>query len=416
VLAREHGHPSWPALVLALQADAESFVRAATEGRRARAEALLGARPEIEADPWARLVLGRGWSGDPVAPGGPLGWAPLLYVTHSVFAPVDLARDLLARGADPDSSFRNRYGAMSALYGASGVVHDPAMTLLLLEAGANPDDDESVYHAATAPDPTCLRLLLEHGANPVGTNALGSVLDEERPEHLRLLLEHGADPQEGATLAHAVRRGRSADVLELLIAHGADLEREGGETWRGDVPLRTPYANAALRARDDLTATLAAHGADTTVAPEDLAVARLARGEDPGDELPAALDVDQQEVVVVAALSGLADHVIRHVGPDFRGVVGGSPEGTLLHHAAWMGDTPLVTLLLDRGADPRAPSGAEFDTPAAWAVLASHVAGGPDRDHVGTVEALLTAGAELQPRFAEVADGELAAWLEAREP
>lgn len=37
-----------------------------------------------------------------------------------------------------------------------------------------------------------------------------------------------------------------------------------------------------------------------------------------------------------------------------------------------------------------------------------------DRDYVGVAELLLSAGAELEPRFADVADGPLAEWLEAR--
>src|SRR5207248_5020049 len=122
------------------QASVESFVRAATDGRCERARRLLDARPEIASDPWARLVLGRGWDGDPTTPGGPLGWAPLLYVTHSCFASVDLARSLLERGADPNVTFHNEFGDMSAVYGAAGVVHNPELTLLLLEAGANPND------------------------------------------------------------------------------------------------------------------------------------------------------------------------------------------------------------------------------------------------------------------------------------
>src|SRR4051794_1776900 len=135
---------------------ADQFILAATSGRRTRAEALLAARPEIARDPWARLVLGRGWEADPEAAGGPRGWPPLLYVCHSVFASADLARELLARGADPNASFVNEYGAMPALYGAAGVVHDPALTRVLLEAGANPDDGESLYHATEARSPECL--------------------------------------------------------------------------------------------------------------------------------------------------------------------------------------------------------------------------------------------------------------------
>jgi len=60
VLAREHGFRSWPELVHALEATADAFVVAATSGRRDRAERLLAARPEIERDRWARLVVGRG--------------------------------------------------------------------------------------------------------------------------------------------------------------------------------------------------------------------------------------------------------------------------------------------------------------------------------------------------------------------
>ena len=58
-LAREHGYASWPALVAAAEASVEAFVLAATDGRRDRAARLLAAKPEIERDAWARLVLGR---------------------------------------------------------------------------------------------------------------------------------------------------------------------------------------------------------------------------------------------------------------------------------------------------------------------------------------------------------------------
>ena len=66
------------------------------------------------------------------------------------------------------------------------------MTALLLEAGANPDDDESVYHATETADHTCLRLLLAAGARVEGTNALAHALDTEDPAKVRLLLEHDA--------------------------------------------------------------------------------------------------------------------------------------------------------------------------------------------------------------------------------
>jgi ankyrin repeat protein len=372
---------------------------------------MLAARPEIARDRWARLVLGEGWDGDASAPGGPRDWAPLLYVCHSVFASAGLARELLRRGADPDASFVNEYGAMSALYGAAGVVHDSELTRVLLEAGANPDDNESLYHATEARSPDCLRVLLEHGARPSGTNALAHALDYDRLEPVRLLLEAGADPNEGALVAHAVRRGRGPEFLRLLASHGADLEAAGGETWRGDVPLRTPYQHAILRGATGSAHTLAALGARTDAAPADLAVAALARGERPAAPLPAQLDVDQQEVAIMAALEGHAALVVELLGPEFRGVVGGSPEGTLLHHACWVGNPTLVNQLIQAGADPLAPSGAEFDTPLAWAVLGSQYHRVPGRDYVAVAERLLAAGAQLEPRFADVADGPLSGWV-----
>jgi hypothetical protein len=389
--------------------DGAAFVHAATGGRRLRAEAMLAAEPGIAADPWAGLVLGRGWDGDLNAPGGPRDWAPILYAAHSCFAPAGLLGDLLARGADPNAAFVNQYGPQSALYGASGVVHDPDMTRLLLDAGADPDDGESVYHAATAPDPTCLRLLLEHGADPRGTNALGSVLDEERPEHLRLLLEAGADVGEGAVMAHAVRRGRSPEILRLLAAHGTDVDRPGGETWRGDVPLRSPYRQAVLRARDDQMAALAELGAQTDVEAFDVVLGDLARGRPPAEPLPEALDPDAQEALVLAALRGHVDTVVDAApgGPAFAGVVGGSPPGTLLHHAAWVGNAAVARRLLARGLDPGAEASGR---PLEWAAMAS--ASVPvGADHVGVAEALVAAGARIDPADAEAAEGPLRDWL-----
>jgi len=184
VLAREHGYSSWPALVHALDANLESFVVAATEGRRGRAEALLAARPELERDPWAWLVLGRGWNGDPNEPGGPRGWSPLHYVCHSAFASVPLARELLERGADPNAYYANEYGPMSVLYGAAGVLHDPELTALLLRSGADPNGEprrgDALYHACEAESTECLRLLLEHGADP---NVRASLWKRLHPGH-----------------------------------------------------------------------------------------------------------------------------------------------------------------------------------------------------------------------------------------
>jgi ankyrin repeat protein len=416
VLAREQGFASWPVLVHSVEATVESFLAAATSGRCGRAQRLLDARPEIGSDPWARLALGRGFDGADVnAPGGPLGWAPLLYVTHSCFASVELARDLLARGADPNVTFRNEYGDMSAVYGAAGVVHSAELTALLLEAGADPNDGESVYHSCEAKDPACLRLLLQHGADPSGTHALAHAIDYERVEHVRLMLDAGADASEGALLVHAVRRGCGPAMVQLLAEHGAPLDRKGGEWSTPEEEYRTAYQNAVLRGNDELAELLATLGASTDVAPEDVTVAALARGERPAEPLPDHLCADAQEALILAVLrQEHLDTIVDVLGPDYFGHVGGGPPGMLLHHACWIGNPRTVDMLLARGADPVAHSGAEFDTPSAWAALGSQWYRIEGRDYVGVVERLLEAGAELEERFIEVAAGPLADWLEER--
>jgi ankyrin repeat protein len=328
---------------------------------------------------------------------------------------VELARSLLERGADPNVTFHNEFGDMSAVYGAAGVVHDPELTRVLLEAGADPNDNESVYHSCEAKDPACLRLLLDHGADPNGTHGLAHAIDYHRIEHVRLMLDAGADASDGPLLVHAVRRGNPPEMLRLLAEHGAPLDLPGGEWSTPEDEYRTAYQNAVLRGNEEVAALLADLGASTEVAPEDIAVAALARGERPAEPLPEKLGADAQEVLVLAVLrQDHLDLIVDVLGPNYFGHVGGGPPGTLLHHACWVGNPKTVSMLLERGADPVGRSRAKFDTPIAWAALGSQWYRIEGRDYVGAVERLLDAGAELEQRFVEVAEGPLADWLAER--
>jgi hypothetical protein len=168
-----------------------------------------------------------------------------------------------------------------------------------------------------------------------------------------------------------------------------------------------------LRARDDVADALRRLGADTAVADEDLAVAALARGEAPAGPLPATLDVDQQEVAILAALDGHVDVVVDALGADFAGVVGGSPAGTLLHHAGWVGAPDAVRALLARGADPLARADTELSTPLGWVAAGSQYHGLPGRDYVAAAEALVAAGDTVTAAHADAAEGPLHDWLAA---
>ncbi len=98
--------------------------------------------------------------------------------------------------------------------------------------------------------------------------------------------------------------------------------------------------------------------------------------------------------------------MIELLGPDFRGVVGGSPEGSLLQHVAWVGKPALAQQLLDAGAVP--------DGALGWAVHGSQNHAIEGRDYVGVASRLVAAGAVIEPAHLEQADGPLAEWLQAQ--
>ena len=213
-------------------------------------------------DPWAALVLGDGWEGDPTRPAARTTGRRCS--TSGTRASRRRARARAARrGADPNVTFSNEYGDVGALRRGRRRAR-PRADALLLESGADPDDNESLYHSCEADSPECLELLLEAGARTRGTNALAHALDRDEIEFTRALLELGeADPNEGAPSRTPSAAAEAPSSCDCWPSTAPTLDRPGGETWRGDVPLRTPYAHAVIRGRDDVAAALEELGADT---------------------------------------------------------------------------------------------------------------------------------------------------------
>jgi len=444
-VARELGEPSWPRLVRRVEAEAvaredraRQLVREATDGRRDHAEALLALDPDLGREGLdAALVLGEAervrWAiaRDPGLVARPFGareWLPLLYPCHSAFLGgertdglVDCARALLEAGADPDSSWQHpEFGDLGALYGAAGVAHEPRMTALLLAVGANPDDDESVYHSTETADDTCLRLLLDAGAKVEGTNAIAHCLDTERPAMLRLLLDHEPGREVPRSLLWAIYRGRSPEVIRMLVDAGADVN-----AW-DEQNQRTPYGLAWRMGRPDLCELLASLGARREIGPIDELIGYAFAGDRDGAQRLAAADparverlrAEFGEALHQAAAEGrrgaveiLLELGVRH---DRPGQMGGSP----LHHAAWWGHGDVVDELLARGSDPLAVAEPGIGgTALGWAAHGSFHCPGPvaggGTDHLRIAQALVAAGAEVEPDMVGEAAGELADWLAA---
>jgi hypothetical protein len=159
----------------------------------------------IAADPSAANRLTKNWR----CPGckDMLDMPPLVAVTHSTLLHSPdhadglrgCARLLLDAGADPNQSWMHGEHPLSALYGAAGKNHDPELTCMLLEAGANPNDGESLYHSTETLDLSCMRLLLDAGAEVEGSNALHHQLDLDHIAGLTLLLAYTKDANDSSS-------------------------------------------------------------------------------------------------------------------------------------------------------------------------------------------------------------------------
>ena len=166
--------------------------------------------------------------------------------------PLAVARLLLAADADPSAHAAGRNDGWSLRCAVAGAAN-PAITGLLLEHGAAPDDHDLYLACFGDDDHESLRLLLRHTPNVSGTTAPAAPISTGDTEGVRLLLQAGADQTGSAGLygaGHdgdppwpavyaAVRSGCPAELTELLLDHGADPAPAGRMAAR-----RTPWPPA----------------------------------------------------------------------------------------------------------------------------------------------------------------------------
>ncbi|MGY4161566.1 ankyrin repeat protein [Bradyrhizobium sp. USDA 4461] len=448
-VARDLGFASWPDLRRYVEAQSppgksrdervrrwlQLLYAADVSGTSDRAHPRVAARmlseyPDLVADdPYLACAIGdeetlrRTAANDPVwvnRPGGPLKLPPLVAVTHSSLLQLPdyqprlhrCARLLLHAGADPDQHIGSRWppgtldapddsNPLSALYGAAGRNHDLALTKLLLEAGANPNDNESLYHSLEGSVTTAL--LLEHGARIAGTNAMYKVLDDENLPALQLLLRHGANPNEpagnapltdcGSPLMWAIRRRRSPTCIATLLDAGADprISTPGG---------LSAYRFALQFGLTEVAALLRERTGDETLGDDERFVAACSSGNESEarriqiarPDLPGSLSAQQLRLLPELAAVGDDDAVRLMVRLGWPITVrGGDWDASALNHAVFRGNARLTRFLLEHGAEwtEQHGFGDNASGSLSWASCNEPVEGG---DWVGCAQALLDHG------------------------
>ena len=349
----------------------------------------------------------------------PYGGDALNYLCLSKYLRLDAARSdsflraataLLDTGADPNTGFwttGQHPERETALYGAAGVAHHAGLTRLLLDRGADPNDEEAVYHSPETRDNAAMQLLVETGKITAENLALMLIRKHDWHDYAgaRWLLEHGADPnyqrQRGwLAIHHAIARDNDLNMIELLLDHGADptLRKDGASA----------VERAARKGRRDVLAVFERRGISIELRGVDRLIAACARDDSAAIRAIAEREPDLVRDVVAQGGQLLAEfagtwntegvgHLLDLGVPVTAPYAGDgyfdiAKDSTALHVAAWKGLPQTVKLLIARGAPVHAKDG-KGRTPLTLAVKACVDSYWMERRTPETVRALLEAGA-----------------------
>jgi len=413
----------------------EAFIDASLwHGPLEPAEAIVAVHPEIaSSDIHTAAILGDDAAvrrflaldgGAATAKGGPRQWDALTHLCFSKYLRLDRSRSagfvgaataLLDAGASPNTGFYEMNHQPepefeSALYGAAGVAHHPELTRLLLERGADPNDEEVPYHSPEGYDNDALKILVKSGK--VTPDSLAIMLLRKHDWHdydgVKWLLEHGADPNRMTrwriTPFHqAVQRDNAIEIFEAALDHGADptIPTHG----------RPAIAMAARRGRRDLLQLFERRGIPIELHGVESLIAACARNDAERirvivareSQLVSELLPQGGKLLAEFAGVGNTDGVrnLLDLGVDARarfvegdGYWDVAKDSTALHVAAWRARHATVKLLIERGAAVDVADG-KGRTPLALAVRACVDSYWTDSRTPESVEALLRAGARV---------------------
>jgi ankyrin repeat protein len=459
VIAREHGFESWPKFakhiemilmiesVESLADPVAAFIEVACVPRHSwhgsgtldHAELILARYPHVaRSNIHAASILAdekavRGFlDRDPriaSAKGGPHGWDALTHLCFSRYLRIDkarsdafvcTARSLLDAGASAKTGWTEmidhptpRPTFESAIYGAAGIAQHAGLTRLLLERGADPNDEETPYHVSEGYDNTVMQILLESGR--LSPTSLVTMLVRKADWHdekgLQMILEHGANPNAipvwgYSPLQHSIRRDNGMELIRPLIDFGAD------PTLKNTHDGRTAIVMAAHRGRADALQLFEERGFGPDLTGVDRLIAACALG-DHGTAQKLATQEPQLRAELIADGGTLMAEFAGNANVEGirclldLGVAVDAPykdgdpyfdiakNSTALHVAAWRAWPAAVKELIAHGAAVDALDG-KGRTPLQLAIKACVDSYWTLRRSPESTAALLAAGASVQ--------------------
>ena len=473
VLAREHDYDSWPQfakhietlrIIRSLETLSEpvnTFIEVASVDRHGwhgsgtleHAELILQRSPETAtANIYTAALLGdektvRAFlAADPSlarAKGGPREWDALTYLCFSRYLRIDKARSagfvataraLLEAGANANTGWTEtiddppREVPETAIYGAAGVARNVDLTRLLLEFGADPNDEETPYHSPETYDNSVLEVLLE--SKRFDERSLATVIARKCDWHddkgLAMALAHGANPNfltvwQYSPFQHSIRRDNGLIMIEMMLDHSADPYLKSNHDGRN------AFEMAAHHGRNDILELFERRGFTPEFSgPDrefDLLVAACARGQSDRAQAMIAGDARLRDQLLanggtlLARFAGAANlggvRCLLDPGvpasalwPEGDGYWELTKNSTALHVAAWRANHDIVKELIARGAPVNAVD-ARGRTALGLAVRACIDSYWKYRRKPDSVAALLAAGAtadgiELPTGYGEI--------------
>jgi ankyrin repeat protein len=405
------------------------------------ATASICAAAVLADEPTLRAFLAR----DPAlatTPGGPHGWNPLTYLCFSRYLRLDpsrsdafvaCARLLLDAGADPNTGWMEtldedppRQFLESVLYAAAGLAKHPGLTQLLIERGADPNDEETCYHAPETYDNTVVKILIDSGR--CNERSLAWLAARKADWHdekgLLLALDGGANPNfmtqwSHTPFQHSIRRDNGLIMIRMFLDHGAD-------PYSRNADGRNAFQMSAYHGRGDILRELEQRGfapnydagappkpgfglsgpaLDVLVAAcalADLTRARTLIASTP-DLQPQLLQMGGSLLARFAGAENLAGlRTLLSLGipvdalwPEGDPYFDNARNSTALHVASWRAFHDVVRELIARGANIHATD-ARNRTPLQLAVKACIDAYWMRRRKPDSVAALLAAGARVE--------------------